>query len=149
MKKLIGLVAAVAVLGAVVASLASAEEVPSQTPPAATEGSEPAAPESPPAATEGSEAAAPESQAVGICAVGWICVYPWPWFEGPAGGTNCQAPGAHPLGSTKASIQNECLNVAVWMRTNKNAIGCKNPGTSNNFTNAFNELWVGVNGSRC
>src|SRR6201999_1216868 len=135
MKKLIGLVAALAVLGAVLASFASAEEVPSQPPPAATEESEPA----PPAATEESEPASVE----GVCGVGNICVYVFPFFEGPSGITSCQAPGAHPLGGNRSSIQNECVNVAVWMRVNGNAVGCKNPGTSNNSI-TFNELWVGA-----
>lgn len=131
MKKLIGLVAVLAVLGAVVASFASAEEVTSQTSPAATEGSE-AAPLAP-----------------GICGVGVICVYNLPWFEGASGETNCQAPGAHPLNSNKSSIQNECINVAVWARRNGTAVFCKNPETSNNNSPTFNELWVGANGSRC
>jgi hypothetical protein len=134
MKKLIGLVAVLAVLGAVGASFASAEDATSQTPPAATEGSEPAAPVSP---------------AYGICGVGAICVYTWPWFEGPGGMTNCQAPGAHPLGGYRWSIQNECVNVAVWFRVNGVAQGCKNPETSNPTPPKFNELWVGQNGSRC
>jgi hypothetical protein len=137
MKKLIGLVAVLAVLGAVVASSASAEEATSQTPPAATEGSEPPA---------GSES--PVTPAIGVCGVGSICVYVLPYFEGPGGLTNCQAPGAHPLGGNRNSIQNECEHVAVWMRVNGNAVGCKNPETSNNNI-VFNELWVGQNGSHC
>jgi hypothetical protein len=135
MKKLIGLVAVLAALGALVASFASAEEVPSQTPPAATEGSQPTAPES-------------QAQAI-LC--GNICVYPLPYFQGPTGVTSCFAPGAHPLPSNKASIENGCSNVAVWMRRQGTGetVGCKNPGTSNNNSPIFNELWVGVNGSRC
>jgi hypothetical protein len=138
MKKLIGLVAALAVLGAVVASFASAEEVTSQTPPAATEASEPA----PPAGTEGSETAL-------IGCGGDVCVYPLPFFEGPVGITECSAPGAHPLGSNKASIQNGCGERAVFARRSGTAVFCKEPLTSNNNSPIFNELFIGAIGSHC
>lgn len=127
MKKLIGLTAVVAALGAVFVSSASAEEVTSQTPPAATEASEPAV----------------------IGCGGDVCVYPLPFFEGPVGITECSAPGAHPLGGNKASIQNGCGERAVWARRSGTAVFCKEPLTSNNNSPIFNELWIGAIGSHC
>jgi len=131
MKKLIGLVAVLAVLGALAAPFASAEEGISQTPPEAPEESEPAA---------------PESEDI-LC--GGICVFAFPYFMGADGVTSCGAPGAHPLAGWKYSIINECSQVAVWARVNGNAIFCKEPMTSNNNSPAFNELWVGKGGSHC
>lgn len=129
MRKIIGLVALLAMIGAFAVSVsgAGAEEVASPV-----------------------EEAAPNGEAVALaeCSSGRICVFTGIDFTGTPGYTECGAEGAHPLGGTKQSGENHCGDRAVWFRVNGNAQYCRN-ANGQLEVGSFNELWVGAPGSHC
>ena len=133
MRKIIGILAVLAALGAVItsASVANAEQA------------EPAVEETAASSAEVSPLAE-ES-----CAAGHVCVWTEYNYQGARGESLCTT-GAHPLGGFKVSGKNRCANKAVTFYAFGNAKGCQNPGdSSGHFPEAIEELRVGTEGSRC
>jgi len=82
------------------------------------------------------------------CNSGNVCVWVEYEYNGAKGESSCTG-GAHPLAGWKYSAKNRCANKASWLRANGSAIQCVNPGNNNGATLAFNEVWIGAEGSRC
>ena len=82
------------------------------------------------------------------CANGHVCVWPETYFKGAKGESLCTG-GPHPLAGVKLSAKDRCANKAVWLRKDGIAKGCVNAGGQAELAFAFNELWIGAEGSHC
>jgi hypothetical protein len=100
-------------------------------------------------AEEPVEAAPSIALAEESCPDGNVCAWPETGFQGPRGDSLCTG-GTHGLNGQKLSVKNRCANKKAVLHWNGvSIVGCLNPGEQSASTLDFNEIEIGVEGSRC
>lgn len=132
MRRVIGLMAMLAFLGAATVVASGSAAANSSTPTAET----------------GSEIIASPDGASG-CPNGHVCVYPGTQYGGSTPEVLCTG-GSHPLFGWYYSAKNSCANKEVILKGEGGEImACMNPNGERPFPGPFKEVYVFGEGSRC
>jgi hypothetical protein len=126
MRKLIGMLACLALLvGALAgASIAAAEEPPAEAGPAV-----------------GSESAGPFAPLEESCFANKVCIYAGPGFNNMEGTVECSSSGLF-TGAVATAAKNKCGNKTVYLRWNGSNIRCLDPGEQAGEPGAFDEFFI-------